>query len=442
MTLDGSYGVPTVMMHTEAFGRIVKSVVGMNGMPRMRAAYVPMPVMGKTPAELRAYVNGSDPLTGQPVMQEIIEGLTGALSAEDLAGQAFELSATPRLVESDATEDELHALFLANTWTDTLPIVLPTEERVAAMLKHTSHQPDEVIGRMRGTAHGAGWAYTVEKVAVNAVMAGARPEYFPVILALAASGRTARGTSTSSSAAMVVVNGPIRQAIGMNSGVGAMGPYNHANATIGRAYSLLSQNLSGGSVPGISYMGSQGNAYSFTNLTFAENEESSPFQPFHVAHGFSPTDSTVSIFGFCWHTAFAEGLPEADWSRQVKRMLLGLDARSRVLFVLDPRAARQFVERGLDTREKLLDWAWETAQIPAGEYWDYQLIQNYVYPRATFGDEPYASMLKVAPADNVHMFPRDSLDVVVAGGETGPPDGYWRIISADHSRTLPVDPWR
>jgi hypothetical protein len=115
MTLDGSYGVPTVMMHTEAFGRIVKSVVGMNGMPRMRAAYVPMPVMGKTPAELRAYVNGSDPLTGQPVMQEIIEGLTGALSAEDLAGQAFELSATPRLVESDATEDELHALFLANT---------------------------------------------------------------------------------------------------------------------------------------------------------------------------------------------------------------------------------------------------------------------------------------------------------------------------------------
>jgi hypothetical protein len=282
----------------------------------------------------------------------------------------------------------------------------------------------------------------VEKVAVNAVMAGARPEYFPVILALAASGRSARGTSTSSSAAMVVVNGPIRTEIGMNADVGAMGPYNHANSTIGRAYSLLSQNLSGGSIPGVSYMGSQGNAYSFTNLTFAENEEASPWEPFHTGHGFKATDSTASIFGFCWHTAFAQGLPEPHWRTQVQRMLQGMDARSRVLFVLDPRAARKFVERGFDTRSKLLDWAWEAAQIPAAEYWDYQLIQNYVYPRATFGEEPYASMLAAAPDALVHMFPRDSLEVVVAGGETGPPDGYWRIISADHARTVSVDAWR
>src|SRR5579872_280620 len=300
MTLDGSYGVPTIMMHTSAFDRIVRSVVRMNGMPRIRGAFVPMPVMGKTPAELRAYVDGNDPLTGKPVMQEVIEGLTAPLTAEDLVGEAFELLPSPRLVEADGHSD-LHELFLNNRWTDTLPIVLPTEERVAAMLAQTSHPPDEVVGRMRGTAHGVAWTYTVEKVAVNAVMAGARPEYFPVILALAASGRTARGTSTSSSAAMVVVNGPIRHELGMNAGTGAMGPYNHANATIGRAYSLLSQNLVGGSIPGVSYMGSQGNAYSFTNLTFAENEEDSPFEPFHVAQGFEASQSAVSMFGFCWH---------------------------------------------------------------------------------------------------------------------------------------------
>ena len=441
MMLDGTYGVPTVMLHTNAFDRIVKSVVRMNGMPRMRSAFVPMPVMGKSPAELRAYVDGNDPLTGLPFMQEVIDGLTGSLSAEDLTGEAFELSATPRLLDEDS-EANLEELFLTRRWTDTLPIVLPTEERVAAMLAGTSHKPDELIGRMRGTAHGIGWAYTIEKVAVNAVMAGARPEYFPVILALAASGRTARGTSTSSSAAMVVVNGPIRHEIGMNAGLGAMGPYNHANATIGRAYSLLSQNLSGGSIPGVSYMGSQGNAYSFTNLTYAENEEESPWEPLHVAQGLNAQTSAVSMFGFCWHTAFAQGVPEQYWQSQVQRMLRGMDARSRILFVLDPVAARAFAARGFDTREKLLDWAWEAAQIPAREYWDYQLIQNYVLPRATFGEEPYASMLQTDPDKPVHMFPRDSVDLVVVGGDTGASDGFWRIVSADHGKTVSVDEWR
>ena len=105
-----------------------------------------------------------------------------------------------------------------------LPIVLPTEERVAAMLAGTRRRPDEVVGRMRSTHFREHWEYTVEKVAVNAVMAGARPEYFPVILALAATGVTARSSSSSAMAAMAVVNGPVRDEIAMNAGTGAMGP--------------------------------------------------------------------------------------------------------------------------------------------------------------------------------------------------------------------------
>src|SRR5437588_12284306 len=116
-------------------------------------------------------------------------------------------------------------------------------------------------------------------------MAGARPAYFPVILALAPTGVTARGSSSSAVAAIAVVNGPIRGEIGMNAGTGAMGPYSHANATIGRAYGLLSQNGQGGSVPGLSYMGNQGNSYAYKSLTFAENEEHSPWAPVHVQHG-------------------------------------------------------------------------------------------------------------------------------------------------------------
>src|SRR4029077_4763893 len=146
-----------------------------------------------------------------------------------------------------------------NHWTDYLPIILPTEERVSRMLAGTSHAPDEVVGRLRPATFREFWEFTVEKVAVNAVMAGARPEYFPVILALASSGVTARSSSTNSFATISVINGPIRNELAMNSGIGVMGPYNHANATIGRAYGLLSQNLQGGSVPGETYMGSLGN---------------------------------------------------------------------------------------------------------------------------------------------------------------------------------------
>src|SRR5262245_4583013 len=93
---------------------------------------------------------------------------------------------TPRLVEPD-NEENLQRQFLENNWTDGLPIVLPTEKRVAAMLAATSRKPDEVVGRMQPTEFRVAWEYTVEKVAVNAVMAGASPEYFPVILAPAAS---------------------------------------------------------------------------------------------------------------------------------------------------------------------------------------------------------------------------------------------------------------
>src|SRR5436309_3166169 len=266
MTIEAKYGVPTVAMHTDKFDRVVRSVADVNGMPDLAQVFVPQPIMGKSAAQLRAYVDGKDPISGRPVMQEVIEGLTHPRSRA--AGAVYDRS-TPRLVEPD-TEDNLHRLFLERSWTDTLPIVLPTEERVAAMLAGTTRRPGDVVGRMRSTHFREYWEFTVEKVAVNAVMAGARPEYFPVILALGATGVTARGSSSSAMASMAVVNGPIRNEIRMNAGTGALGPYNHANATIGRAYGLLSQNGQGGSVPGHSYMGNQGNSYAYNSVTFAE----------------------------------------------------------------------------------------------------------------------------------------------------------------------------
>jgi hypothetical protein len=438
MSIDAKYGVPTVALHTQRFLAVTKSVVRVNGMPNMRQVYLPHPVMGRTEEQLRGYVDGDDPVTGRPVMQEVLEGLTGLLNGDDRKGLSFERS-TPRLCEP-GDEDELQQRFLDNNWTDKLPIVLPTEERVAAMLRGTSHSPDEVVGHMAATHFREAWEYTLEKIAVNAVMAGAKPEYLPVILALGAAGVSARGSSTSSMASMAVINGPIRTEIEMNCGIGAMGPYNHANATIGRAFGLLSQNLQGGSVPGQTYMGSQGNGYAYSSLTFAENEERSPWEPLHVQYGFRPDESVVSVFPGCRATAFTLGLRREYWRQHVRNMLRGLDPNGAATLLLDPIAARLFVEiGGLETKQQLIDWVYENACMPAGEYWDYQLVQNYKYPRATFGEEPYASKLAAAPDQEIPIFRREEINVVVVGGET---NGYWNIVSAGLAKSVSVDGWR
>jgi hypothetical protein len=438
MTIEAKYGVPTVAMHTDKFVDVVRSVAAVNGMPGLRQAFVPQPVMGKTARELRAYIDGRDPISGRPVMQEVLEGLTRPFDDADLKFVEYDRS-TPRLVAPD-TEEDLHRVFLENRWTDTLPIILPTEERVAAMLAATHRKADEVVGRMRPTHFREAWEYTVEKVAVNAVMAGARPEYFPVILALASTGVSARGSTTSSMAAMVVVNGPIRGELRMNAGIGAMAPYNHANATIGRAYGLLSQNLQGGSIPGLTYMGSQGNNYAYNSVTFAENEERSPWTPFHVQHGFSADDSTVSVFTGCRSTAYTLGVREKHWREHVTNMLRGMDPHIPPVFLLDPITARQFIDRGgFTAKEKLIDWIYDAAKMRASEYWDYQLVQNYIYPLATFGEEPWASKLRAAPDDYVNMYRREDIHVVVVGGETNP---YWRIMGSSYAKTVSIDEWR
>jgi hypothetical protein len=126
IALDSKYGVPTVAIHTNAFEKAVQSVTRMHGMSQARYTFVPQPVMGKTAEQLRAYVDGKSPISGRPVMQEVIEGLTRPAEGDGLKEIKFERS-TPRLVDSD-TDDNLQRLFLENNWTDKLPIVLPTEK--------------------------------------------------------------------------------------------------------------------------------------------------------------------------------------------------------------------------------------------------------------------------------------------------------------------------
>ena len=432
--LEAENGVPTIAVHTHVFHRVAKSTARLRGIPNLRQAFVPQPVVGRTPGELRAYIEGDDAISGRKFMEEVIEGLTRPLDDADLSGATFERT-TPRLVPAD-TQENLETLFLENRWTDYMPVVLPTEERVAAMLKATSQPADKVVGRMRAGNFRESWEYTVEKVAVNAVMAGARPEYFPVILALAASNQTSRQGSTTSQTCFSVVNGPVRNKLGMNAGIGAMGPYNHANTTIGRAYSLLSQNGQGGSVPGETYMGAHGNPLAYS-LCFPENEERSPWVPLHVQKGFKPTDSTVSVF--VGNRGIQEGFgPRDTWEAKFRRCLT---ATSHIppCVIVDPIVARLFAARGIKSKDDLINWCARNARVTARDYWDDQWIQTLVRPRAVAGVEPYATRLKAAPDDIIEMYEASQINAVVVGGET---QGAFKIFSAHYVTTVSVDAWR
>ena len=429
--------MPTVAVHTHVFARLVRSVVLANGMPTARQAYVPQPIVDKSAAELRAYIDGADPTTKRPFVQELIEGLTRPLDESDLKGVSFERT-TPRLLAPD-TEDNLRALFEESHWTDHLPINLPTEGRVARMLEGTHHAADEIVGKLRPTYFREYWEFTVEKVAVNAVMAGAKPEYLPAILALAASGLTARSSSTSSFAVLSVINGPIRKEIGMNDGIGALGPYNHANATIGRAYNLLSINLQGGSVPGDTYMGTLGNWYNYS-ATFAEAEERSPWTPFHVQHGFKATESTATSFFGGWYTQAGYG-PRASWQEKFRHQFAAAEHYLPPIIVMDPLCARGFADLGYATKEQLIAWCAKNARVTAREYWDNQWTQTLFHPLGVAGVEPHATRLKAAPDDLIQIFGADEIKIIVAGGET---QGAWKMFGGRYNKawTVPVDAWR
>jgi hypothetical protein len=434
-----------VGVHVHVFARLVQNAVRASGMPSARQAFVPTPLMNSPPAVLREYVEGNDPIHERPFMAEVFDQLTRPVADGHLRGEDWDRS-KPRYIEADG-EEEMRALFEERRYTDFLPIVLPTEERVERMLAGTSHAPDEMVGKMRPTIGMEFWHYDVEKVAVNAVMAGAEPEHFPVILALASSGDTGRQSSMSSMGNMVVVNGPIRHEIGMNMGIGAMGPYNKANSAIGRAFGLLSQNLQGGSVPGETYNGSQGSNLTYNCCCFAENEDASPWDPYHTQFGYEKDESAVTV-SYIWGNVWSEYL-RTYWEEKLVAMISGLEPGMGCTLVLDPIVAREFVEKGFDTKEKLIRWIHENAKIPRRRYWDHVML-NLLHEVVEAGIEPFASYWAAGPEEPIPVFEENRINIVVAGGET---NGHFSLFmgspmrakfraNPDQNATVSIDDWR
>jgi hypothetical protein len=191
---------------------------------------------------------------------------------------------------------ELIEAYFDRGWTDGLPVVPPTEASIAAMLAGAGLKGDEVIGEIPER----GVAVEADKLAINAVMAGCRPEYLPVVVA------AIRGlchphfayhgpaSSTGGSAMVLIVNGPIARRLGINSGNNAFGQGTRANATIGRAVRLAMMNVMN-TRPGFldrATLGTPGK-YSFC---FAENEDAHPWEPLHVERGYRPEQSAVTVY--------------------------------------------------------------------------------------------------------------------------------------------------
>lgn len=202
---------------------------------------------------------------------------------------------TAQRIELADDYEAVQALYLERGWSDGLPVTPPTPERVEAMLTAADIDPQQVVAEIPPN-----WgAATVERLAINAVMAGCLPEYLPVLVAAVSAlsdpafNCYAIQATTHPGAPLLIVNGPVRARLGLNGGSGAYGPGWRANATIGRAVRLALLNI-GGAYPGVGDMSTQGAPSKYTYCV-AENEEENPWPPLHVERGFAPEQSTVTV---------------------------------------------------------------------------------------------------------------------------------------------------
>ena len=261
-----------------------------------------------------------------------------------------------RKIEYGEASDPVEVCF-ERGWSDGLPVTPPTDERVLAMLKGTQRRPGEIIGKIPPYLG----ACTVEKAAINAVLAGCKPEYMPVLLAALEAALepvfTLHGVlaTTYFSSPIIIVNGPIARRIGMNSGINVLGQGNRANATIGRALNLIVQNVGGGR-PGEADRSTLGAPSKFT-LCFAEDESDPEWEPLSVARGFARGASTVTLFQGHGPEAFVdqksrtpEGLTRSFALSLVTMGHANLVQSARAIVVLSPEHYAIYREAGWDRR--------------------------------------------------------------------------------------------
>jgi hypothetical protein len=274
-------------------------------------------------------------------MKDVIEALTRPLSPEEKSPKQ-QTGKTPRVAFKGSLQ-EVNQFFYRKGWGDGLPIIPPTEEAVAEMLTGTDLPPDHIVAKIiprKGKA-------TIEKIAINAVMAGALPTHMPVLIATVQAFADPKArfdtfeVSTGSWAPSLTINGPIRRDIHINCSSGSLSPGNIANSAIGRAVGLIVKNI-GGARKAIEDMGVIGNPGKYS-LVIGEDEEASPWEPLNVERGFSKEDNTVTVF---FPNTFIQTVPGGTDAKGILDTLARMGTTSMSSVILIPSWAKVLSSEG------------------------------------------------------------------------------------------------
>ena len=339
------------------------------------------------------------------IIDEIISAMIKPLTKEEKSPEKIQdLSG---LVYKGSLED-VNNFFYKNGWTNGAPIIPPTEKAVREMLKGTDLARDHVVAKippMLGKA-------TVEKIAVNAVMAGCLPTYMPMLIAavqgmvdpvIHLEGWTC---SVASWAPLIVVNGPIRRDLNMNSSGAILSPYYKASATIARAFALMVMNI-GGVRPVLEDMSEMGHESRF-GICIAENEEMNPWQPLHADYGINRGDSSVTLFWPSQRTSIvgkdAQGIIQSMCAVDMLGWAPGC------AFVISPGCAKMLADGGFSKKD-VLDYLVEYARKPASQLNVRWLRGNNHLPDVILPVDPSHSVRKFWSAE--HLF------IVVGGSNYG-----------------------
>jgi hypothetical protein len=437
-TIEGM-GVPTVALVTDAFKDQCQSLIYESGYPTQRLYFTPMPITGTTEEYCRSVILGTDPVTKKPLWDEIVNGLTIDNPDDQKPGSIA--TVRPATYGPD-TEANIRQLLEDKKYTDYLPVFLPIASAVNDMLKGTSHKRDEVIGQMRSTNYWRYRSFSVENIACAAVMAGCKPAYLPVILAMAEMQIPAWQTSTHSFAACGIINGPIRNELNINSGTGAFGPFRHANATIGRAWTILGKCQTNVGWDNSAYMGTTGNSINYNNMLAAENEEALPagWKPLHVQKGMKATDSTITRIGI-WD--FIQADPSFEWSllEQLPNVFKKSQMSQNATALFDPVAAGRLAQEGATSKEFIAQYVYDNTKVKVWDYWNTSYeVQNFTRPAAVLGQGTRAQYWNADPNSMMPYFPApSSINVVVVGGGK---QQFWQLASGSPGTPYSIDKWR
>ena len=317
---------------------------------------------------------------------------------------------------------EAMELMYETGWTDGLPVVPPTGDLVEAFVDASGRVPDELIAELPPL----GGRATVERIAVNSVMAGCLPEYMPVVItaiqALMDDRFNLRGVqcSTGIHSPLVIVNGPIVKQLGINSGYNCFGQGWRANATIGRAVKLALVNL-GGAAPGDANKATFGHPGAYTYCV-AENEDANPWEPYHVEAGFSSEDSTVTVFpGEAPHNVMYHAVNARNFLTVLADTMCALGnvqmyVMGDTMVFLGPEHARLLAEAGWRKRD-VKQFLFEHARRPVGLLRRGGPAQGddrreMLWPKFVDHTDDREMVPVVRRVDDIHIF--------VAGGAGGP----------------------